>query len=67
MERKVGEEFDFLGCTLIVEKSKPGACNGCFFHQYRINCNVDIIRDLAGECGPRSRQDGNDIIFTKTE
>lgn len=63
MERKIGEKFDFLGYTLIIEKSKLGTCNECFFYQHRLVCSNKQIQDIIGKCKQFTRQDRNNIIF----
>ena len=63
MERKIGEEFDFLGCTMKTEKSELENCTGCFFFHNRITCYSNEIVDITGECIRCLRQDGNNVIF----
>lgn len=63
MERKIGEEFDFLGYTLKTEKPKLATCNGCFFFEHRLACSKKEINDIIGECSEFLRSDGNVVIF----
>ena len=63
MERKVDEEFDFLGYTLKVEKHKSlHVCNGCFFWLNPC-CLASIYLFVTGFCQSENRQDGNNVIF----
>lgn len=61
MERGTGDEFDFLGYRLKVEKSK--SCDGCFFFQHALDCYHDEIRVITGECMRFVRQYNDEVIF----
>ena len=65
MERKIGEEFNFLGYTLKTEKSESGNCDECFFYQHELDCLHKEIRDIIGNCWERARQDNKEAIFTE--
>ena len=63
MERKIGEEFNFLGYTLKTEKSKSGACFGCFFYKHSLACYLKQTEDIKGTCVRDLRSDDNHVIF----
>ena len=63
MERKVDEEFDFLGYTMKVEKSESITCNECFFYRHKLACYHTEIRDITGECMRCLRQNNDEVIF----
>ena len=63
MERKIGEEFNFLGYTLKTEKSELGNCDECFFYQHELDCFHKEIRDITGECMRCLRQNNDEVIF----
>ena len=58
MERKIGEEFEFNGYTLIVSES-AFTCNGCFFNEHNIACHHKEIIDITGYC----HSDFRDVVF----
>ena len=62
MERKIGEQFEFIGYTLIVSESTC-TCNGCFFNEHNIACDNKEIIDITGYCHWYNR----DIIFKKVK
>ena len=70
MERKVGDTFDFEGHKIKVVKSDKGCmadCNimlYCFF--YHMNCSIDKIHELCGECCRVDRPENDDeVCFIK--
>ena len=62
MERKIGEEFEFLGYTLIVSES-TFTCKGCFFYEHNIACDNKEIIGITGDC----RLGNRDIIFKEVK
>ena len=51
MWRKLGEEFDFIGYKLRVERHEKSDCEGCFFHEHELNCCYEEISSVTGNCG----------------
>lgn len=49
MERKIGEEFEFIGYTLIVSEHACD-CKGCFFYEHDLACLRKEIMDITGGC-----------------
>ena len=66
MERKIGEQFDFLGVKLEVVEGGKDSCEGCYFCNTRI-CGCDIITNYLGFCAYSEREDGKDVTFKKVE
>ena len=62
MERKIGEEFEFIGYTLIVSES-TFTCKRCFFSEHNIACYNKEIIDITGYCHSAFR----DIIFKEVK
>ena len=50
MKRKLGEEFDFIGYKLRVDKQEPNNCEGCFFYEHKLNCGHEEIFSVTGSC-----------------
>ncbi len=63
MELKVGEEFDFFGYTLKVEKSQLRDCFKCFFCRHGLACYLDQINYAIGPCINYLRSDDSHVIF----
>ena len=63
MERKIGDTFEYEGKKLIVEESKSGSCDGCFFNG---QCPL-IVRKTAGKCQAESRADNKHVIFVEVK
>lgn len=56
-EKKIGEVFEFEGVKLICSLGE--VCTNCYFNG-KSGCN-----HVAGSCGPKSRSDGNSVVFIK--
>ena len=64
-EYKVGEEFEFEGVRLRVEKCNTFlSCEDCFFIKYRIRC---YLMEDVGFCNKSNRTDGVNVKFVKVE
>ena len=66
MERKIGEEFDFLGVNLEVTEGEENSCDGCYICGTQI-CVYECIINFLGSCASSEREDNNDVIFKKVE
>lgn len=62
MERKIGEEFEFIGYVLKVEKAAD-KCEGCFLNQHKLACYHEEILSFTGKCEPFHRSDNQQVIF----
>ena len=56
-EKKVGEIFEFEGVKLVCSLGE--VCTNCYFNGMS-GCTL-----VAGNCGPKSRSDGNSVVFIK--
>lgn len=56
-EKKVGEIFEFEGVKLVCSLGE--VCTNCYFN------GVSGCTSIAGNCGPKSRIDGNSVVFIK--
>ena len=65
IERKIGEEFEFDGVKLRVERlNDPDSCENCFFAKYRVRCY--LIKEV-GSCTRIGRKDGTSVKFVKVK
>lgn len=67
MERRLGEEFEYKGIHLRVDKNENklgGSCKGCYFHENDIFCGNHF--HVIGECR-MNRADKTPVIFKKVD
>ena len=67
MERRLGEEFEYKGIHLRVDKDKNklgGSCKGCYFHENDIFCGNHF--HVIGECR-MNRADKTPVIFKEVD
>lgn len=56
-EKKIGEVFEFEGVKLICSLGE--VCTNCYFN------SMSACTSIAGNCGPKSRDDGKSVVFIK--
>ena len=66
MERKIGEQFEFLGVKLEVIEDEKDSCDGCYFCGPYI-CGCECVKNFIGPCAYTERDDKKDVIFKEVQ